>query len=107
MQNQNEHEMWEKILSDLDNYIIKLADCSDMKEEEFDEVEAMQKNIITATDAFFKIYGLSQDRTEMIRKKYMQSQKLLSNAKETIQRSITQNINDSEAHMKYINAKNH
>lgn len=107
MQNQNEHEMWEKILSDLDNYIIKLADCSDLTDEEFNEVEDMQKNIIASVDAFFKIYGLSKDKTEAIRKKYMQSQKLLSDAKENIQRSITKNINDSEAHMKYINAKNH
>lgn len=107
MQNQNEHEMWEKILQDLDHYIIKLADCSEMSDKEFDELENIQKAIINSTDEFFKIYGLSKDRIEILRKKYTQSQQLLANTKNTIQQNVKKTINDSEGHIKYINAKNH
>ncbi len=102
MHDQNEQKLWEDILKHFDQHIDILSNDSD---KGLDALEKTQNEIVKSIETFFKCYGLTHDRTEIIRTKYLKSQQLFELAKERTQQKITDAVNNSEAHKKYINTK--
>ena len=105
MDNQKEQEMWETILSNFDKYIYSLAKSHDLSLAELSELQKQQDVIAKSLEEYFKNYGMKQDKTEIIRTRFAKSQQLFENAKEQIRAKMNQNIDNFNAHEKYIQTK--
>ena len=105
MLDQTEQKLWDQILEKFDNYTKRLEHGSEISLEEMKELNIIQDDIVQSIESFFKTYGMSPDKTETIRSKYLESQQLFKAAREQLQGRVTDAINTSEAHKKYLNTE--